>query len=378
MTSSQYILEQSIKDFPLWNRLKEKQIPISFDLEITARCNNNCKHCYINLPANNRKAASDELSVEEIASIAEQAKDLGILWCLITGGEPLLRDDFAEIYTILKKKGFFLSIFTNACLVNRDHIKLFTKYPPRDIEVTVYGATKETYEQITRRPGSYQAFRKGLNLLLENNIKVRLKAMALRSNFHEFKEISEFCKKHSKDYFRFDPLLHLRFDRNPDRNKEILLERLTASEIVALEQADPDRVSTLIKKCDELIRPSTDNFGNILFKCGAGTFSFNVSYNGIFRPCSSLWHPEFTYDLTKGTLAEALQSIIPRIRAMKSNKPEFLEKCNACELVNLCLWCPAHVYLETGELDGWCSYFCAIAHARAEYIRNASNQPSGP
>ncbi len=163
---------------------------------------------------------------------------MGTLWCLISGGEPLLREDFADIYLMLKKKGLLVSVFTNACLVTNKHIALFKKYPPRDIEVTVYGATKETYERVTRLPGSYAAFHRGLNLLLKNGIKVRLKAMALRSNFHELAEMGAFCRQHTKDFFRFDPLLHLRFDGNTDRNAEIIGERLTPEEIVAIEQAD--------------------------------------------------------------------------------------------------------------------------------------------
>jgi len=369
--TSPFIRREAIQVYPLWDRMKERGRPISFDLELTARCNNNCRHCYINLPADDRSAQGDELSSEEIGAIADQAKDLGVLWCLITGGEPLLRDDFPEVYQLLVKKGLLVSIFTNACLINTDHIELFTRFPPRDIEVTVYGVTKETYERVTRKNGSYNAFMRGLGLLKQNNLKVRLKAMALRSNIHEFREISEFCRAYTADFFRFDPVLHLRYDRDADRNAGILQERLSAAEVAALEQADPERSSALLKKCDELIVPVPPDAGGILFKCGSGRSTFSISYNGIFRPCSSLWHPSCTYDLRKGTLSEAWQTLIPVLRGMRSKNPEFLERCNRCEIVNLCLWCPAHAYLEEGELDAWCSYFCAVAHARAALIRNA-------
>ncbi len=66
----------------------------SFDLEITARCNNNCRHCYINLPPGDRNAQANEMSLEQIGKIAQQAVEIGCIWCLITGGEPLLRKDF--------------------------------------------------------------------------------------------------------------------------------------------------------------------------------------------------------------------------------------------------------------------------------------------
>jgi len=210
---TEYIDEEIIiTDLPLWDRMKEKRRVFSFTLEITARCNNNCRHCYINLPAGDQKAKSQELTIDEISRIADEAIELGAVWVLVTGGEPLLRNDFSDIYLLLKRKGLLVTVFTNATLIRQEHIDLFLKYPPRNIEVTVYGATKETYEKITGIPGSFSAYTRGLSLLVDSGVKVRLKAMALKSTYHEMKEIGEFCRGYTKDYYRFDPLLHLRYD----------------------------------------------------------------------------------------------------------------------------------------------------------------------
>ena len=164
-----------IKDFSLWNKMKSKGDLFSFDLELTARCNNDCRHCYINLPANDKAAQAKELSLAEIEAIADQAVELGAMWCLLTGGEPLLREDFAEVYMMLKRKGLLLSVFTNATLVRPEHIALFKKYPPRDIEVTIYGSSKASYERVTRRHGSFAAFKRGLDRLFEAGAPVRRK-----------------------------------------------------------------------------------------------------------------------------------------------------------------------------------------------------------
>jgi radical SAM protein with 4Fe4S-binding SPASM domain len=358
-----------IQDFPLWDKLKERRAVMSFDLEITARCNHNCGHCYINLPANDEEARAKELTLEEIDGIADQAVALGAIWVLISGGEPFLRPDFPDIYMTLKRKGLLVSVFTNATLLQEDHISLFKKYPPRDIEVTVYGASPETYDRVTRRPGAFAAFTHGLNRLLESGVKVRLKAMAIRSNFHELPEIAAFCRAHTKDYFRFDPQLHLRFDRDERRNTEIMAERLTPEEIVALERADGERFTALQKNCDTLISDEFTHYGcDHLFHCGAGNGSFNVGYDGKFRLCFSLWAPQTLYDLRKGTLREAWEQLVPAIRDLRSQRREFLERCRRCSIINLCLWCPAHSYLETGEMDTVVDYFCRVAHARAEAI----------
>jgi MoaA/NifB/PqqE/SkfB family radical SAM enzyme len=120
------------------------------------------------------------------ASLCRETTGMGAVWCLLTGGEPLLRNDFADIHLGLKRLGLLVGVFTNACLVTPAHVELLRRY---------------------RRPGSYEAFMRGLDLLIDAGIKVRPKAMALRSNIHEFAEISRFCRERTKDYYRFDPEL---------------------------------------------------------------------------------------------------------------------------------------------------------------------------
>ncbi len=364
-----------IQQYHIWEKLIGKRTPLTIELEITARCNLNCRHCYINLAANDQEAQDRELSVKEILGIARQAVDMGAIWCLITGGEPLLRPDFGDIYMGLKRLGLLLSVFTNATLISNQLVELFKKYPPRDLEVTVYGATSKTFEQVTRRPGSFKHFMNGLNKLEANEIGVRLKSMALQSNFHEQQQMAAFCQGRTKDYYRFDPHLRLRFDGNSTRNKEILAERLTPEQVVALEQSDDKRMEVLVKHCNDLINEQFTQFEyDHLFSCGAGNSSFYVSYDGIFHLCPPLCAEVTTYDLRKGTLAEAWYDFVPQVLAMRSQRKSFLETCRKCPLVNLCLWCPAHAYLETGELDGSTPYFCEVAHRRAENIRPSGNK----
>ena len=377
MTSPALVSSMEIQDFALWDKMKGERSLFSFDLEICARCNNGCRHCYINLPANDHTAEARELSPDEISRIADEAVALGALWCLVTGGEPLLRDDFCDIYLALKRKGLLVSIFTNATLVNKEHLTLFKNYPPRDIEVTVYGVTRDTYERVTRRPGSFDRFMRGLNWLLESGVRVRLKAMAIQSNLHEQAAIADFCRSLTKDFYRFDPQLHLRFDSDPVRNADIRAERLSPEQVVILERADEQRVNVMKNHHDTLINEEfTQNDDDQLFGCGAGNGSFTVGFDGTFRLCSSLWAPGTTYDLRKGSLLDAYEKLVPSVRAMRTKSKTLLKNCNSCPYINLCMWCPAHAYLETGDMEGEVKYFCDVAHARAEAIQKTGSSPS--
>jgi radical SAM protein with 4Fe4S-binding SPASM domain len=356
----------------LWgNSIGQKGKPFSFYIELTARCNNNCSHCYNNVPVDNVEAKRNELSLEQLKPIIDEAVSMGALWCTLTGGEPLIRKDFSDVYLYLKKKGLLVSLFTNATLVNDEHIRLFKKYPPRDLEVTVYGITSETYDAVTRNHGSFKSFMKGLDLILENNIKVRLKAVALRSNYHELPQIADFCRARTKDYFRFDPFLNLRYDRDSKRNKEIQSERLRAEEIVLLEKNDPDRFKTMGDHCHQLIHQGIQsNPCGHLFRCGAGTSGFYLSYDGKFRLCSSLCNSACEFDLKKSALREVWEHFVPQLRKLSTTSKKYLQTCGTCPIINLCMWCPAHADLETGRLDQFVDYFCEIAHKREQMLKS--------
>ena len=368
---SGYLEELKLPEFHLWKETEEKAIPLSAEIELTERCNHNCVHCYINLPANDQEARKRELSFEEIREIVDEAVEMGCLWWLITGGEPLVREDFADIYLYLKKKGLLVSVFTNGTLIMPELVRLFKKYPPRGLEITVYGVTQKTYEKVTRTLGSFEAFKRGINLLQEGNIPFTLKAMALRSNVGELEAIKDFCKPITKNHFRFDPFLHLRLRRDDKRNHQIKNERLSPEEIVTIELSDKERKNGFLKICEEKkVEQQTVHFNNDnhLFYCGAGKTSFTIDPYGFFKFCSSLSHPDCVYDLRKGSLREAWEKFVPKVRAMRTEDEECRNRCLSCPLINLCMWCPATAYLECGKPDRHIEDFCQIAHARAEAL----------
>lgn len=369
-----FVVDESLPEFELWDELERKGLPAMFELELTARCNNDCRHCYINLPPGDRTAKAAELTLPEICDVADQAVELGALWCVITGGEPLLRPDFPEVYLALKRRGLLVSVFTNATLVRDEHVELFRAYPPRDLEITIYGATPETYDRVTRVPGSYAAFRRGVDALERGGVAARYKAMVLRSNVHELPAMAEFGRAHTKDVFRYDPLLHLRYDRDAARNDDIRAERLEPARIREVEAADEAHAEALRRECRKVLTAELPEEPERLFQCHVGQ-GFTVGHNGSFRLCSALWDPDFVADLRREPLAAAWERLVPAARTRRSRSRTYLETCAVCALADLCRWCPAHADLETGSLDELVDYFCAAAHAREQVYERLLDPP---
>ncbi|MBU1125422.1 MAG: radical SAM protein [Candidatus Omnitrophica bacterium] len=364
-----FISVQPISSFNAWEAMRKRRRLFSFTLELSARCNLNCRHCYLNVPENDLAAQDAELSFQEITALVDESSSLGALWALVTGGEPLLRHDFFDIYMYLKRKGMVISVFTNATLFTKEHVHLFTRYPPRDLDITVYGATKDTYERITRKSGSFEAFKEGIALLLENNIKFNLKAMALRSNIQELPQITALCREYSKAPFRFDPFLHLRFDRDHLRNQEIRNERLTPQEIGTLETLDSTRHTALKKECRRLqAQYPQERDCDHLFRCGTGRGSLAIGYDGWCRMCLSLCHPECIFDLRNHSLTDVWEGCIPQALTKRVQNQALLAQCRNCTFRYLCSWCPAQSYLEAGELDSLIPYLCDAAGKRSQSI----------
>ncbi len=154
-------------------KIYRTRTPVSGSFEITKRCNLRCIHCY-NGGNTSSSAMKDELPASFWKNTIDQIVDEGCLFLLITGGDPLIRPDFSEIYEHARRRGLIVTIFSNGTLINKDHLKLFREIPPALIEITLYGIKEETYEKITGVKGSFRRCMEGVDRLLEAGLHLRL------------------------------------------------------------------------------------------------------------------------------------------------------------------------------------------------------------
>jgi len=212
-----------------------------------------------------------------IRDIISQVADQGCLWLLLTGGEPLLRSDFTEIYLHAKRKGLLITFFTNGTLINEGIADFLAEFRPFSTEITLYGATEKTYEKITRVKGSYKRCIRGIELLLERKVPLKLKTMAMRQNLHEIPLMKSYAEGLGIQ-FRFDPLVNSRLDTN----KGPLFTRLKPEEIVRLDIEDEKRAEEWKKSFNEHAgSPGSDK----LYTCGAGLDSFHIDPYGNLSIC---------------------------------------------------------------------------------------------
>jgi radical SAM protein with 4Fe4S-binding SPASM domain len=337
------------------------------DLELSERCNNDCLHCSVNRPAGETAARERELGTSETMALLEEAAGLGCLGVRLTGGEPLLREDFAEVYYFARRLGLRVLVFTNAALIAPPLARLFSRVPPREpLEVSVYGGSPETHDAVTRRPGSFEAACRGLALLAERRVPFLLKGALLPGTIGESSVFERWARgltgQARVDWVQFLDLRSRRDNGSEVRNAGIRALRLPPGEVRRRTAALPEA-----EKCElrGFIAAHAALQGDRLFSCLEAGGKGAVDPYGVFQYCLSLRHPETVFDLRRGGLKRALTEHLPAVRAMKARDPEYLGRCGRCPLKAFCLQCPAKSWAEHGTLDTPVEYFCQVAHAQA-------------
>ena len=344
---------EMIEKTDFFERIKNsgKRIPLSGSLEVTFRCNLRCAHCYL---GDNRSGVPEqqELSKEEIFGILDQIADAGTLWFLLTGGEPFVRPDFMDIYRYAVHKGLLVTIFTNGTLLTPKIVAELAEFPPLLVEVTLYGATQATYERITGIPGSYERCLRGIDLLLERGIPLKLKTIVMRWNYDEFEAIKAFTASKGVD-FRYDASLvgAMTNGHGP------LPLRIKPEEVIALEESNIEMQTELQALLD---RTGGKPDNHKLYKCGAGLNSFHIDPYGFLFPC--ILSRAQNYNLLQGKFTDGWGIFLDQLRSQPSQPNEI---CDQCNYLILCRNCPGKSHLEHSNMYKPIEYFCQVGHLRA-------------
>jgi len=334
------------------------RLPANGTLELTNRCPLECVHCYNNLPMNDRGARRTELTTAEHMRVLDELAEMGCMWLLLTGGEILARPDFLEIYRHAASKGMLLTLFTNGTLITERIADALAALPPFAIEITLYGRTKATYESLTGIPGSFEKCLRGIRLLLERKLPLKLKTVALSVNKHEVWAMKRFAEEEVGVKFSFDPMISPRIDCSASP----LAVRLTPPEIVALDLDDPQRVADWRRLAVEYAPPvpAPDEVAQV-YDCGGGINSFAIDPYGNMTICV-LSHVD-TYNVRNGTVREGWEMFLRQVRDRPKTR---ITKCNSCALRSLCGSCAATAELENGDPEAPVDFLCKTAHLRAE------------
>lgn len=339
----------------------DHRVPLYGHIDVTYRCNLRCIHCYAGCERQDVAEITEESTASTIVEILTEAADLGCLRLLISGGEPLCRPDFEEIYRSAKELGLLVTVFTNGTLVTDRLIKMFREFPPFFVEVSIYGATPETYEGVTGVPGSYEACMAGVERLRTGEVRMGLKTVMLQRNIHELAAIEGLAKRLDL-FFRIDPVIRPKLNGD----KDTIEQRIDPNAAVAVEFADDWRAEQMIRSYNT----GRSSKRQTPYQCDVGVTKFHVDPEGMVRPC--IMERKIAHSAVEMGFKEAWRSTCDDIAQLADVfSPD--SPCEECSDKPLCVYCPGMFYLENGSYSRPPSYICEIAALRKEKILSISH-----
>ncbi len=346
-------------------RACQKGIPLAGNFELTPRCNFDCRMCYVHLTVEEQQRRGAELTADEWLAIAEQARSQGMLFLLLTGGEPLIRTDFRYMLTELKKMGLMISVNSNASLIDGDWLDFFRHEPPSRFNITLYGSSNETYERLCGRP-MFERVVSNIRALKELGIGVKLNASMTPYNVADMQGIYDIATEIGTPVqmasYMFPPVrrdeeLTGRNDRFSCREAaecSVRWDRLRFSDEEFIQRAEAIKSGTSVPDSEVCEGTPGEKMA-----CRAGRSSFWINWRGVMTPCGMLLRPEFS--IPELGFAEAWE----RVKAA-TEQIRLPSECAQCRYKHMCHACAAMCATETGAFDIKPEYVCGMTQANAE------------
>ena len=352
-------------------------IPLNGTFELTPLCNMNCRMCYVRMDRKQQEAVRPLRTAEEWLVLGEEAKERGMTYLLLTGGEPFMRPDFRQIMQGLHRMGFVLSINSNGTMINEETVEWLKETPPVRINITLYGASDETYGRLCQNPRGFTQVTKAIHLLKEAGILVKLNCSVTPYNAEDLEQIFSFAEKEKlvvqATSYMFPPLRrdaskvgwNDRFSAEESarqeawinvyqNGREAYLKYMESEEMAAL-SGDIEEDCMMVGEEDR--DEDTHEKEGDRIRCRAGKCSFWVTWDGRFLPCGMLPGENALNVFEAGSDAawEQTQAEAAAIRLPV--------RCSTCSLKDKCRACAAMVYTESGNYHDVPLYRCQMAHA---------------
>ncbi len=340
----------------------ENNIPINGTFELLPLCNMNCEMCYIRLSKEEMLKEGHIHSADEWLDIARQMKKLGTIFVLLTGGEPFLYPEFEKLYKGLKKLGMIITINTNGTLITEEIAKMLGKDKPRRVNVTLYGASNDTYNEICHNPYGFDQVINGIQLLKKYNIDVKLNGTLVPQNKNELSKLYEIA--HELDlYLKVDTYMFPLHKRN--RNLFDNQQRLSAQEaghyyLLTKKKTYTEEKFRNYKEYMESHICVPDNIDCSL-QCRAGKSSFWIQWNGNMTPCVFMNNPGI--NVFENNFEKSWDYIVDSVK-----KIQLSLECAQCKYKDICQVCGASCYCETGKFNEKPEYMCEYMKTIIEEI----------
>lgn len=310
-----------------------KFVPLILTWELTDKCNFKCPFCYIV-----NTSSSPTIRFSTIKSSLDKLIKMGLLYCVLTGGEATIHPDFKKIYCYLKKKGVIVEVYTNGSLITDEIIQMFKKYPPYKVEISIYGISQLNFEIVTNtKKIMFDNILENILKLKKNDINIKCKTPLNKLTYKEFEKIRNWCDEFKISHYFSVNVINSYIGKNM-KSYEVDIETLIEYEVKRLKAINYNQHSLLNfprnKKC---------------FTCGVRNTGLHINDSFYITPCQDSRLNEASFDI----LSLGIDRAIYQCREfVNSFKEQLILGCTGCDV----------------------SFFCDMCYAKALPIRNEKDQ----
>ncbi len=334
-----YLDSEGITDFRRYREVRkfmnfkarEKNLPIAGSFELTPLCNLDCKMCYVHLNRDQMRGA-ELLSTETWKDIMTQAVEAGMMYARITGGECTTFPGFKELYLHLMSMGVEVAVLSNGILIDEDMCDFFVAHPPSGIQVTLYGASEDSYERVT----GHRVFARVMENLHRMEAAGIPLSIAITPNAFMTDGLEVVRLLHDEGLvFNINPGIIVPREETGRKIEDASLDAYV--DMMRLQRELEGRLPEPECEPDELPDvASSEGHGDAPrgVRCGAGRSAFAVGWRGAMLPCNTF--PCEPVDVLELGFAEAWR----RTNAQALNFPIPVE-CQACAYEKVCKHCVA-------------------------------------
>lgn len=362
----------TISDY-LYAKAARERIPLQGTFELSPVCNFACKMCYVRRTPGQIKAEGKRLRTwEEWLRLAEQCHAEGMLYVLLTGGEPFIYPEFKKLYEALHRMGIIIYINSNGTMIDRETVDWLKTMAPARINITLYGTSPETYGRICGCPDGYERAVRAIDMLQEAGIPVVINASMIPENKKDLESILAFGRErgiHTRmATYMFPPAR---------RDSEESDSRFTPEESAAFFlqknrflEGEEGWKHFVKLQLDKLSAPQAGDekeadWGaeDSFMRCRAGRSSFWISWDGSMTSCGLTTFPTVQYPFEEG-----FKGCWDRLTEAVRTTP-VLKGCSGCPKKDLCRPCVAMIQAETGDVNAKAGYLCRLSTCLVDMLQ---------
>jgi radical SAM protein with 4Fe4S-binding SPASM domain len=339
----------------------EKFIPLVVSWNLTRKCNLKCSHCYINATS---EELNGELNTEESKHLIDQIAEVSRPLLILSGGEPLLRNDVYELIRYGTEKGLRMGLGSNGGLIDAKSARKLKEAGVKTVSISIDSHIPQQHDEFRGVTGSWSKAVNAIKALRDNDVLVQVNTTLTQQNYNQIDEIMSLAEEIGVENF------HLFFLVPTGRGAKIAdISPVMYEDMIknTFAKTSKHKLNVRPSCAPQFMRIAKDmglDMRQWIRGCIAALYYCRVYPNGDVTPCPYL-------PVKLGNVREQSFKQIwfnsPIFKALRN--PDSLKgKCGVCEYKQLCGGCRARAYGLSSDFIDYCGDLHEPGELKGDYL----------